>query len=179
VLEHGSLRQGNMVVVTDTQSHIIHINTHLAAANEAAGSIQQGGNPQEITLFLQGIGQHVQDHLLRLSTDPTRRNEVEAYRQQLQILSDTVQQLSGFIAEQQQAQMQMQQAAAIQQGVDPKTAVMNAEIQAKIARQNAETAANIQRQNTKAMADLARRNAKTTADIQRANATAEAQLLRQ
>jgi len=167
-----------MVVVTDTQSHIIHINTHLAAANEAAGSIQQGGNPQEITLFLQGIGQHVQDHLLRLSTDPTRRNEVEAYRQQLQILSDTVQQLSGFIAEQQQAQMQMQQAAAIQQGVDPKTAVMNAEIQAKIARQNAETAANIQRQNTKAMADLARRNAKTTADIQRANATAEAQLLR-
>ena len=179
VLEHGSLRQGNMVVVTDTQNHIIHIDAHLAAANEAAGSIQQGGNPQEITLFLQGIGQHVQDHLLRLSTDPTRKNEAEAYRQQLQILSDTIQQLAGFIAEQEQAQMQMQQAGAIQQGVDPKTAVMNAEIQAKIARQNAEAAANIQRQNTKAMADLARRNAKTTADIQRANATAEAQLLRQ
>ena len=77
------------------------------------------------------------------------------------------------------AQMQMQQAQAIQQGVDPKTAVLNAEVQSKIARQNAETMANIQRQNTKAMADLSRRNAKTTADIQRANATAESNLVRQ
>ena len=78
-----------------------------------------------------------------------------------------------------QAMAQQQQAQAIQQGSDPRTAVMNAEVQAKIARQNAETMANIQRQNTKAMADLSRRNAKTTADIQRANATAESNLSRQ
>jgi hypothetical protein len=179
VLEHSSLRQGNMPIVTDTQSHIIHIDTHLAAANEAAASLQQGGNPQEIVLFLQGIGQHVQDHLQRLSTDPTRRPQVEAYTQQLQMLSQTIEQLGQLIQEQQQAQMQMQQAQAIQQGVDPKTAMMNAEVQSKIARQNAETMANIQRQNTKAMADLSRRNAKTTADIQRANATAESNLARQ
>jgi hypothetical protein len=179
VLEHSSLRQGNMAIVTDTQNQIVHIDTHLAAANEAAASIQQGGNPQEIMLFLQGIGQHVQDHLTRLSTDPTRRPQVEAYAQQLQMLVQTVQQLGEMLQEQQQAMAQQQQAQAIQQGVDPKTAVMNAEVQAKIARQNAETMANIQRQNEKAMADLARRNAKTTADIQRANATAESNLARQ
>ena len=179
VLEHSSLRQGNMAIVTDTQNQIVHIDTHLAAANEAASSIQQGGNPQEIMLFLQGIGQHVQDHLARLSTDPTRRPQVEAYAQQLQMLVQTVEQLGQMLAEQQQAMAQQQQAMAIQQGVDPRTAVMNAEVQAKIARQNAETMANIQRQNTKAMADLARRNAKTTADIQRANATAESNLARQ
>jgi hypothetical protein len=179
VLEHSSLRQGNMAVVTDTQNHIVHIDTHLAAANEAAASLQQGGNPQEIVLFLQGIGQHVQDHLQRLSTDPTRRPQVEAYAQQLQMLSQTIEQLGQMIQEQAQAMAQQQQAMAIQQGVDPKTAVLNAEVQSKIARQNAETMANIQRQNTKAMADLARRNAKTTADIQRANATAESNLARQ
>jgi hypothetical protein len=179
VLEHSSLRQGNMAVVTDTQNHIVHIDTHLAAANEAAASLQQGGNPQEIVLFLQGIGQHVQDHLQRLSTDPTRRPQVEAYTQQLQMLSQTIEQLGQLIQEQAQAMAQQQQAMAIQQGSDPRTAVMNAEVQAKIARQNAETMANIQRQNTKAMADLARRNAKTTADIQRANATAESNLARQ
>jgi hypothetical protein len=179
VLEHSSLRQGNMAVVTDTQNHIVHIDTHLAAANEAAASLQQGGNPQEIVLFLQGIGQHVQDHLQRLSTDPTRRPQVEAYTQQLQMLSQTIEQLGQLIQEQAQAMAQQQQAMAIQQGSDPRTAVMNAEVQAKIARQNAETMANIERQNTKAMADLARRNAKTTADIQRANATAESNLARQ
>jgi hypothetical protein len=179
VLEHSSLRQGNMPIVTDTQSHIIHIDTHLAAANEAAASLQQGGNPQEIVLFLQGVGQHVQQHLQRLSTDPSRRPQVEAYTQQLQMLSQTIEQLGQLIQEQAQAMAQQQQAMAIQQGVDPKTAVLNAEVQAKIARQNAEVMANIQRQNTKAMADLSRRNAKTTADIQRANATAESNLARQ
>jgi hypothetical protein len=179
VLEHSSLRQGNMPIVTDTQSHIIHIDTHLAAANEAAASLQQGGNPQEIVLFLQGIGQHVQQHLQRLSTDPSRRQQVDAYAQQLQMLSQTIEQLGQLIQEQAQAMAQQQQAMAIQQGVDPKTAVLNAEVQAKIARQNAEVMANIQRQNTKAMADLSRRNAKTTADIQRANATAESNLARQ
>jgi hypothetical protein len=179
VLEHSSLRQGNMPIVTDTQSHIIHIDTHLAAANEAAASLQQGGNPQEIVLFLQGVGQHVQQHLQRLSTDPSRRPQVEAYTQQLQMLSQTIEQLGQLIQEQAQAMAQQQQAMAIQQGVDPKTAVLNAEVQAKIARQNAEAMANIQRQNTKAMADLSRRNAKTTADIQRANATAESNLARQ
>jgi hypothetical protein len=179
VLEHSSLRQGNMAIVTDTQNHIVHIDTHLAAANEAAASLQQGGNPQEIVLFLQGIGQHVQQHLQRLSTDPSRRPQVEAYTQQLQMLSQTIEQLGQLIQEQAQAMAQQQQAMAIQQGVDPKTAVLNAEVQAKIARQNAEVMANIQRQNTKAMADLSRRNAKTTADIQRANATAESNLARQ
>jgi hypothetical protein len=179
VLEHSSLHQGNMPIVTDTQNHIIHIDTHLAAANEAAASLQQGGNPQEIVLFLQGIGQHVQQHLQRLSTDPSRRPQVDAYAQQLQMLSQTIEQLGQLIQEQSQAMAQQQQAMAIQQGVDPKTAVLNAEVQAKIARQNAEVMANIQRQNTKAMADLSRRNAKTTADIQRANATAESNLARQ
>ncbi|MEI7452760.1 MAG: hypothetical protein WCK04_00860 [Actinomycetes bacterium] len=178
VLEHASIHQSNMPIVTDTQDHVIHIDTHMAAANQAASSLQSGGNPQEIMLFMQGIGQHVQDHLQRLSTDPARRQQVDGYAQHLQELGKTIEQLGQMIQQQQQGQAQMQQAQAIQQGTDPRTAVMNADIQAKIARQNAETMANIQRQNAKTNADLSRRNAKTTADIQRANATAESDLAR-
>jgi len=178
VLEHASIHQSNMPIVTDTQDHVIHIDTHMAAANQAASSLQSGGNPQEIMLFMQGIGQHVQDHLQRLSTDPARRQQVDGYAQHLQELGKTIEQLGQMIQQQQQGQAQMQQAQAIQQGTDPRTAVMNADIQAKIARQNAETMANIQRQNAKTSADLSRRNAKTTADIQRANATAESDLAR-
>jgi len=178
VLEHASLNQSNMPIVTDTQDHVVHIETHMAAANQAASSLQSGGNPQEIMLFMQGIGQHVQDHLQRLATDPARRQQVDAYSQNLQELGKTIEQLSQMLQQQQQGQAQMQQAQAIQQGTDPRTAVMNADIQAKIARQNAETMANIQRQNAKTSADLSRRNAKTTADIQRANATAESDLAR-
>ena len=178
VLEHASLHQSNMPVVTDTQDHVIHIETHMAAANQAASSLQSGGNPEEIMLFMQGIGQHVQNHLQRLSTDPARRQQVDAYSQNLQELGKTIEQLGQMLQQQQQGQAQMQQAQAIQQGTDPRTAVMNADIQSKIARQNAEVMANIQRQNAKAVADLSRRNAKTTADIQRANATAESDLAR-
>ena len=178
VLEHASLHQSNMPVVTDTQDHVIHIETHMAAANQAASSLQSGGNPEEIMLFMQGIGQHVQNHLQRLSTDPARRQQVDAYSQNLQELGKTIEQLGQMLQQQQQGQAQMQQAQAIQQGTDPRTAVMNADIQSKIARQNAEVMANIQRQNAKANADLSRRNAKTTADIQRANATAESDLAR-
>ena len=178
VLEHASLHQSNMPVVTDTQDHVIHIETHMAAANQAASSLQSGGNPEEIMLFMQGIGQHVQNHLQRLSTDPARRQQVDAYSQNLQELGKTIEQLGQMLQQQQQGQAQMQQAQAIQQGTDPRTAVMNADIQSKIARQNAEVMANIQRQNAKAIADLSRRNAKTTADIQRANATAESDLAR-
>ena len=178
VLEHASLNQSNMPIVTDTQDHVVHIETHMAAANQAASSLQSGGNPQEIMLFMQGIGQHVQDHLQRLATDPARRQQVDAYSQNLQELGKTIEQLGQMLQQQQQGQAQMQQAQAIQQGTDPRTAVMNADIQAKIARQNAETMANIQRQNAKSNADLSRRNAKTTADIQRANATAESDLAR-
>ena len=178
VLEHASLHQSNMPVVTDTQDHVIHIETHMAAANQAASSLQSGGNPEEIMLFMQGIGQHVQNHLQRLSTDPARRQQVDGYAQNLQELGKTIEQLGQMLQQQQQGQAQMQQAQAIQQGTDPRTAVMNADIQAKIARQNAETMANIQRQNAKTSADLSRRNAKTTADIQRANATAESDLAR-
>ena len=178
VLEHASLHQSNMPVVTDTQDHVIHIETHMAAANQAASSLQSGGNPEEIMLFMQGIGQHVQNHLQRLSTDPARRQQVDAYSQNLQELGKTIEQLGQMLQQQQQGQAQMQQAQAIQQGTDPKTALMNADIQSKIARQNAEVMANIQRQNAKANADLSRRNAKTTADIQRANATAESDLAR-
>jgi len=178
VLEHASIHQSNMPIVTDTQDHVIHIDTHMAAANQAASSLQSGGNPQEIMLFMQGIGQHVQDHLQRLSTDPARRQQVDGYAQHLQELGKTIEQLGQMLQQQQQGQAQMQQAQAIQQGTDPRTAVMNADIQAKIARQNAETMANIQRQNAKTNADLSRRNAKTTADIQRANATAESDLAR-
>ena len=178
VLEHASLHQSNMPIVTDTQDHVIHIETHMAAANQAASSLQSGGNPEEIMLFMQGIGQHVQNHLQRLSTDPARRQQVDGYAQNLQELGKTIEQLGQMLQQQQQGQAQMQQAQAIQQGTDPKTALMNADIQSKIARQNAEVMANIQRQNAKANADLSRRNAKTTADIQRANATAESDLAR-
>jgi hypothetical protein len=178
VLEHASIHQSNMPIVTDTQDHVIHIETHMAAANQAAASLQSGGNPEEIMLFMQGIGQHVQNHLQRLSLDPARRQQVDGYAQNLQELGKTIEQLGQMIQQQQQGQAQMQQAQAIQQGTDPKTALMNADIQAKIARQNAETMANIQRQNAKTNADLSRRNAKTTADIQRANATAESDLAR-
>ena len=174
MMEHNSMRLGNPVPVTDTQNQSIHIVVHLGAADAAAGSIEQGGNPQEVLLFLSAIDAHVKEHLQRLATDPTRKGEVEQFMAQLQELGQVIQQLGQMVQQQAQQQATQQQAQAVQQGTDPQTQLKAAEMQSEIQRQNALTLSEIQRQNAKAQADLQRKNAKTTADIQRQNAVAAA-----
>lgn len=178
VLEHSSLRQGNVAVVTDTQDHVVHLNVHLGAANSAAASLQQGGNPQEIALFLQGILQHGEQHLARLATNPGNAEMVKQYQSQLGEVAQVVGELGKMIQQQMQGAAMQQRAAAIQAGTDPMTALKSAEIQATIARQNAEAVAKIERDNAKAEADIVRKTAKATADINRGNAQTEADLSR-
>lgn len=178
VLEHTSLRQGNVAVVTDTQDHVVHLNTHIGAANAAAASLQQGGNPQEIALFLQGIVQHSQGHLQNLNTNPANKDLVKQYVAQLNEVQQVIVELSKMIGEQMQAAQAQQRAQAIQSGMDPRTMIQSAEVQAAIQRKNAEAMAKIQRDNAKAQADIVRKTAKTTADINRGTAQTEAQLAR-
>ena len=164
-MEHASIRLGNPAVVTDTQNHVVHLTVHLAAANEAAASIQQGANPSDVYAFLQGILIHSQDHLVRIAQDPTRGAEAQAFQQQLQQLTSVLGQLENLIKEQQANQANMQRAQAIQQGMDPKTQVLMAATQARIQRENMDTMADIQRSQMKAQAEVQRRNAEAAAGI--------------
>jgi hypothetical protein len=179
VLEHTSLKQGNVAVVTDTQDHTVHLNTHIGAANAAAASLQQGGNPQEIALFLQGITMHSQGHLERLQANPANADMVKQYVAQLREVQQVTVELGRMIEEQMQSAQAQQRVQAIQSGMDPETMILNAETQAAIQRDNAQALAKIQRDNAKAEADIVRKTAKTTSDINRSNAQAESQMMRQ
>lgn len=176
--EHTSIKAGNNgpQLVTDTQDHSVHVQVHLGAADQAAGSLQQGANPADVYTFLTGIQQHVGFHLQRMAANPMMAQEVRGYAEHMRQLSEVSQQLMGMLQEQQQSAAAQQQAASIQSGQDPKTAIMAAETQAQIQMENAKTMADIQRQNVKTAADVARKNAKTTADINRATAKAATQL---
>lgn len=176
VMEHTSLKGGNVAVVTDTQDHVVHMNTHLAAANQAAASLQGGGNPQEIALFLQGILQHGTAHLERLATNPSNGDLVKQYQAALGEVQQVLGELTKMIGQQMQMAQAQQRAGAIQNGMDPATMIRNAEVQAAIQRDNAQALAKIQRDNAKAQADIVRKTARTTSDIDLSNARTEAQL---
>ena len=174
MMEHNSMRLGNPVTVTDTQNQGIHIAVHLEAADAAAGSIEQGGNPQDILLFLTAVDAHVREHLQRLSADPTRQAEIKQFVEHLNQLGQVIQQLGQMVQEQAQQAAIQQQAQAVQQGADPETQLQAALMQSQIQRENAIALAEIQRDNAKAQADANRKNAKVTADIRRQNAMAAA-----
>jgi hypothetical protein len=178
-MEHTSLKGGNVAVVTDTQDHVVHLNTHLAAANQAAASLQQGGNPQEIALFLQGILQHGGMHLERLAANPANGQIVKQYQGALGEVQQVLGELSKMIGQQMQAAQAQQRAGAIQSGMDPATMIRNAEVQAAIQRDNAQAMAKIQRDNAKAEADIVRKTARTTSDINQSTARTEVSLIQQ
>jgi hypothetical protein len=178
-LEHTSIHTGNPAIVTDTQNHPVHCTIHLQAATEAANSLQQGGNPQEVLLFLQGIEQHVSQHLQKMQNNPIQANMVKMFAQQLQEMDKVVQELASHVQEQAQAQAQMRQAQAIQSGQDPKTAILAAQTQQQIMRENQLAMAEMQRKAAKAQVDSQAKIAKTTADINRSNAQATADINRQ
>jgi len=177
-LEHTSIHTGNPAIVTDTQNHPVHCTIHLQAATEAANSLQQGGNPQEVLLFLQGIEQHVSQHLQKMQNNPIQANMVKMFAQQLQEMDKVVQELASHVQEQAQAQAQMRQAQAIQSGQDPKTAILAAQTQQQIMRDNQLAMAEMQRKAAKSQVDSKAKIAKTTADINRANAQAAADINR-
>lgn len=178
-MEHASLHMGNPAVVTDTQNHVVHATIHLQAAQEAANSLQAGGDQQSILLFLTAIHDHVAQHIQRIAANPVQKNLVPVFEKQLQELEQVIQELTAHVQEQAKAAQQMQQAQAIQSGQDPKTAILAAQTQQQIMRDNQIAMADIQRKQMKAQNDNAVKTAKATADINRANAEAAASMNRQ
>lgn len=175
MLEHSSIRLSNPVIVTDTQNHLLHVQTHMAAANEAASSLQQGGSQSDVLMFLQGVGQHVQEHLQRLSANPMQKSDVAENLQKLQELQMVIKQLQAHVVDQHKAAAQAQQAQAIQQGTDPKIQILAAQTQQQIARDNALAQAEILRKNqvAQANAQIKAGSAAAKANIQAAEAAAK------
>jgi hypothetical protein len=112
------MKIGVPAVVTATQNPVIFAGVFLQAADQAAGSLQQGANPQEVASFLDMSGQAIAQHLQRLSQDPSRKQVFKQMEKQWKQLAQVHDQLVQHIQDQQQqaqAQAQQQQADMAQQ----------------------------------------------------------------
>ena len=131
--ENGSMRVGNVVVVTDTQNDVVHAGVHMASVAEGIASLQQGGNPQEILVYAMAVLEHTGEHLARLANDPIRQGEFQQLSQRFEILQQQMQELGGLVEQSGAIEQGQQEAQQIQQGMDPKVQIKQAEAQQKMA----------------------------------------------
>lgn len=171
-LEAGLMKSGVSPLVTDTQSHELHVQKHLQDANDAAESITQGAPPADIGQFLTITVQHVTQHLQRLMLNPNKQGFVQQAQAQLEQLVQVAQQVEQFASE----QAQQVSAQGQQPQVDMEAQMRAGEAQQKIARDNAlaqaqieatraETAARIRRENALAQADIAAKALQTRSKV--------------
>jgi len=113
------MKIGVPAVVTSSQNPAIFAPTFLKAAQDAAGTLEQGANPQEVLSFLELIGQAIAKHLQRLARDPSRKALVKELSDGLKEMAQATDKLRQHVeqqAQQQQAdQQRMQQEQAAQQ----------------------------------------------------------------
>ena len=165
-IENAVMQTGNPVVITDSQNHLIHAQTHLAKGGELAQAAQQGGNPAAIAEFFGLLIPHIGEHIMQLSVDPNRKNETKELEGQLEELTSFANELSNQVAqqmEQQQAQMaEMQQQQA---GPSPEEQIKAAAMEREEARKDAALQAEIERNNMKLRQEMALADAKAAANL--------------
>lgn len=195
-LENAALKIGSPVIWTDTQNNVVHAQAHLQAGAQAAQSLQQGANPQEVAAFIEQVGAHVGVHLSKIENDPSRKDAFDALKQQwdqLATFADNLNKgLAQVAAKQQHEKAAQEKARAIMAGQDPDAAVRQATAlqdmrikqrdaaskDARARRKDAQDAAkfrqNMQMDAAKARQDLAIKDAQAAADIHIAKKKAEA-----
>lgn len=140
VIENTMMKDGNMPVWTPTQNNVIHTVEHLKAMSGAAQSLEQGADPMAVLGFMEIAGPHVQTHLDKLATDPSRKSEHKMLSQQFGQIASFADQLSGHVQQQQEEQAQaqqaqmaaMQKAQSIDDGTDPETKIRAAQVAAEL-----------------------------------------------
>lgn len=111
MLENAAMKIGAPVTWTPSQNNIIHAQTHLQSAAQAAASLQQGANMADVTAYLDALGSHTVIHLQRESANPTTKNEVKVLTQQWNQLASLTDQLKQRLQSEADDQAQLQQQA--------------------------------------------------------------------
>ncbi len=162
-IENAVMQTGNPVIITDSQNHLLHSQTHLAKGSEVAQAIQQGGNAAAAADFFGILIPHIEEHIGQLSADENRKQEVK-------MLSDQLGELAGFaneVANQVAQEMQQQQEAQMQAEAGPSAdeQIKAAAMERDEARKDAALQAEIQRSDIKLKQEMALADAKAAAAI--------------
>lgn len=114
-LQVAAAKTGMPPQVAPSQNPLLYAKTFLEAASEAAGTLQQGGNPMEVYQFLEIIGPAILAHIKRMEPDPSRKEVVAFLMEQWKKLSQVHDKLGQELQKQKQQQMQQRQQQMQQQ----------------------------------------------------------------
>lgn len=109
LLENGVMKIGAPVTWTPSQNNIIHAQTHLMAASQAAASLEQGADPADVLAYLDIIGQHTAIHIQRESQVPSSKPAVAELAEQWTAMAQTADKLRGMLEKQAGQKQQLQQ----------------------------------------------------------------------
>lgn len=176
-VEHGLLFDSGHVQVTPTQNDTIHLNQHFLFVNEATGSLRQGANPTEVFNTLMSTQAHIAQHLARLASDPSRRNEFNQFQEAFKVLAAVLQELRTILEDQAQQNppQQPQSPEMMQAQAKVQTDQFKATEQTRIKRDKADQDMEIKRLRTEQDLGINRLKAEQDLDIKEADAVMDIQ----
>jgi hypothetical protein len=140
-LENNAMQGGRGVSVNPGENHAVHARIHLEDANRFLQALQQNQVDPRIAMgYLQLQYPHSSAHLEQLASDPTRKQEVGAAREILNLMREAIENIGKQMEAEARRAAQAQATQGGQGGgVDPKTAmaIQKAQVEAQIKMQNA------------------------------------------
>jgi len=175
-VESGLANQGVPPVWTSGQDQVAHATTHLQQLGMAIASLQQGADPVTTYNYVTIMLQHTEQTIAAVARDQTQQQRAKQMQAQLSILAQQLPQLEAAAKKQMEDAQVAQQAAMVQQGLDPEMQLKAAKAQSQMTlreqRQQHEQAlktAQVQHDMTikevQAQHDIALENATTAASI--------------
>lgn len=162
-IENSIMQIGNPAVITNSQNHMLHAQTHLSKGVELAQSVQQGAAPEPIAEFFGLLIPHIGEHLMQLSADPNRKQQVKQLETQLEELTGFANELANQITQQMEQQMAEQQQAEAGPSIEEQMKI--AQMEREEARKDAALKAEIERNNLKLQQEMALADARTAASL--------------
>ena len=176
MMENAALRNSAPVTWTPSQNNIVHANTHLQAASQAAASLGQGANPMEVLGFLDAVGGHVAVHIERERQNPTSKDALKAIEQQWKQMAQVADKLRQKL---QQDAQQQQDLREQQQQILTDTDIKRMDVMMKNQTSREKAAATLQLKKERQDAELSLKAQKQQVDNALADASNAADISRQ
>lgn len=177
VSQVADMKIGVPAVVTASQNPAIFAATFLKAAEDAAGTLEQGANLQEVAAFLNLVGQAIGQHIQRMAGDPSRKGLVKQLTEQWKELARLLDQLQQHIQQQaEQAQAEQTRLAQEQQAMQSQFALDKARQDFELGLKAEKTRAGMMDKSLKTQQSLAINDARTASQIRLENLKAQSEM---
>lgn len=174
-MENAVLKIGGKADWTPSQDNVIHANTHMEAAGEAAASLPQGGDPLQVLQFMDAVAPHTLIHIQHAKSDPTKKSEVKMLEKQWGMLAQTADQLRAKVQQDMQAQQQQMEKT---QEVMTDAQIKQFETQEKLKLSGQKALGTLQLKGARQQADLGMKQTDLQAKLSREDAQAAAEIKR-